>query len=60
MGNGGSGDNDILGAWGTWAIGAQGAMGYRGYGAHGHIGIIMHRSRWGTVVMGHMGNGVHG
>ena len=26
----------------------------------GHMGIIMHRSRWQTGVMGHMGNGAHG
>ena len=25
----------------------------------GHIAIIMHRSRWGTGVMGHIGNGAH-
>ena len=30
---------------GTWVI--------------GHIAIIMHRSRLGTGVMGHMGNGAH-
>ena len=26
----------------------------------GHIAIIMHRSEWGTGVMGHMDNGTHG
>ena len=31
---------------GTWAM--------------GHIGIIIHRSRWGTGVMGHMGDGAYG
>ena len=25
----------------------------------GHIAIIMHRPRWGTKVMGHVGNGAH-
>ena len=43
-------------------------MGNMGNGVHeylstwvkGHMGIIMHRSRWWTEVMGHMGNGAHG
>ena len=26
----------------------------------GHIGIIVHGSRWGTEVMGHMDDGAHG
>ena len=30
-----------------------------GIGVMGHIAIIMHRSRWGTGVMVHMGNGAH-
>ena len=41
-------------------------MGHMGYGNRvmgtwviGHIPIIMHRSRWGTGVMGHMSNGAH-
>ena len=25
----------------------------------GYIAIIMHRPRWGTEVIGHMGNGAH-
>ena len=33
--------------------------GNRGIGVMGHIAIIMHRSRWGTGVMEHMGNGAH-
>ena len=35
---------------GTWVM---------GIGVMGHIAIIMHRSRWGTGVMGQMGNGAH-
>ena len=30
-----------------------------GKGVMGYIAIIMHRSRWETGVMGHIGNGVH-
>ena len=41
--------------------------GHFGDGAHGqwgtwlmeHMGIIMHRSRWGIGVMGHMSNEAH-
>ena len=46
MGNGGTGGNEVPRVW--------------GHMGNGNIGIIMHRSRWGTWVMGHMGNGVHG
>ena len=30
-----------------------------GIGVMGHIATIMPRSRWGTGVIGHMGNGAH-
>ena len=42
----------------------NGAHEYKGQGdgnrGDGHIAIIMHRSRLGTGVMRHIGNGAHG
>ena len=53
-------DNGVHEQWGTWAMGHMSIRGrVMGIGVIGHIAIIMHRSRWGTGVTGHMGNGAH-
>ena len=49
MGNGSKEGNGVQWIWGTWAMGTGG----RGTWVIGHMGIIMHRSTWGTGVMGH-------
>ena len=40
--------NGAHGQWGTWVMGTW---------VMGHMDIIIHRSRWWTGVMGHIGNG---